>query len=204
MLRPEITKYFNTTENRNIRDDLTFAVQQVRQPKIAIDCGCGAGADISYLVSNGFTVHGFDVEEEAISRCTTRFKNNNNVTLSLASFGTYTYPKASLIVADASLFFCPKPEFTTVWKKIYKSLYPGGIFCGSFLGEEDTMAGPHYKPDYFWPEVAVFEEEGVRAIFANDEILRFNIHKSSGITPQGEPHDWHIYSVVARKPHTNR
>ncbi|MFL0803948.1 MAG: class I SAM-dependent methyltransferase [Agarilytica sp.] len=198
-----ITKYLDATNNRKIREDLIFAVNHLDENKIAIDCGCGAGADISYLVSNGFTVHGFDVEEEAISRCTARFKNNNNVILSLASFSTYTYPKSSLVVADASLFFSPKPEFPTVWKKIYKSLYPGGIFCGSFLGEEDTMAGPHYKPDDFWPEVAVFEEKEVRAIFANDEILRFNVHKSSGITPQGEPHDWHIYSVVARKPYTN-
>ena len=50
----EITKYFESTENRKIREDLVFAVENVIEPKIAIDCGCGAGADINYLVSKGF------------------------------------------------------------------------------------------------------------------------------------------------------
>jgi trans-aconitate methyltransferase len=50
----EITKYFESTENRKIREDLVFAVENVIETKIAIDCGCGAGADINYLVSKGF------------------------------------------------------------------------------------------------------------------------------------------------------
>lgn len=56
-----ITQYFEATANRPIRDDLRFAVEVVPEPKVAIDCGCGAGADIRYLVSNGFTVNGFDI-----------------------------------------------------------------------------------------------------------------------------------------------
>jgi SAM-dependent methyltransferase len=195
-----ISKYFDATENRTIRDDLRFAVESVGEPKIAIDCGCGAGADISYLVSKGFFVHGFDVEDEAISRCNARFQNVDNVYLSKSSFRLYKFPKASLVVADASLFFCPKPEFEEVWRNIYECLNPGGIFCGSFLGPEDTMAGPKYSAVDYWPDVAVFEEEEVKELFAHFEILRFNVHKSSGVTPAGEHHDWHIFSAVAKKP----
>jgi len=198
-----ISKYFEATENRKIREDLIFAVENVDESKVAIDCGCGAGADINYLASKGFIVHGFDVEEESISRCKTRFKNIDNVNLSKSSFSTYNFPKASLVVADASLFFCPKSEFSGVWKNIYECLQPNGIFCGSFLGPEDTMATPKYNADDFWPDVAVFEEEEVMKLFANYEILRFNVHKSSGTTPSGDLHDWHIYSVIAKKPNNH-
>jgi len=111
-----ISKYFEATENRKIREDLIFAVENVDESKVAIDCGCGAGADINYLASKGFIVHGFDVEEESISRCKTRFKNIDNVNLSKSSFSTYNFPKASLVVADASLFFCQNPNSWGDWK----------------------------------------------------------------------------------------
>jgi len=195
-----ISKYFDATENRKVRDDLLFAVEGVGEPKIAIDCGCGAGADISYLVSKGFAVYGFDIEEESISRCKARFKNVGGVTISKSSFNSYTFPRASLVVADASLFFCPKSEFTDVWNNIYECLYPNGVFCGSLLGPEDTMAGPEYSVVDYWPAVAVFEEEEAKELFVNFEILRFNVHRSSGTTPDGNLHDWHIFSVVAKKP----
>ena len=50
----EIKQYYDATENREVHPDLTFAVNYVAGPKIAIDCGCGAGADIEYLLASGF------------------------------------------------------------------------------------------------------------------------------------------------------
>ena len=55
--KEEISKYFDATGSRKIRDDLLFSVSIINEPKIAIDCGCGAGADIEYLLENRFTVH---------------------------------------------------------------------------------------------------------------------------------------------------
>ena len=195
----EIKDYYDATEHREVRSDLIFAVNIVTDPKIAIDCGCGAGADIEYLLASGFKVYGFDIEDESISRCKKRFKHNSDVILSKAEFSLYEYPRASLVIADASLFFCPKTEFDYVWSNIYECLYPNGIFCGSFLGPEDTMAEPIYDKSTFWPEISVFDEKEVRDIFKSYEICRFTEHKTSGKTPQGIPHDWHIYSVVAKK-----
>ena len=195
----EIKEYYDASEDREIRSDLTFAVSLVGDPRIAIDCGCGAGADIEYLVATGFKVYGFDIEDEAIVRCNKRFKNNNDVILTKADFSSYQYPRTSLVVADASLFFCPKTEFDSIWNNIYECLYPEGIFCGSFLGPEDTMAGPVNNKSTFWPDTSFFYEKEVKADFKNYDICRFTEHKTSGKTPQGIPHDWHIYSVVARK-----
>lgn len=194
-----IKQYYDATEHREIRSDLAYAVTIVGDPKIAIDCGCGAGADIQYLLAESFKVYGFDIEDESISRCNKRFENNKDVILSKAGFSSYQYPRASLVVADASLFFCSKSEFDYVWSKIDECLYPNGIFCGSFLGPDDTMAGVKYIKNDFWPDKLVLDEKQVREIFKSYEICRFTEHKISGKTPLGIPHDWHIFSVVAKK-----
>lgn len=200
MTSKEIKKYYDSTKNRDIRSDLKYAIALVNKPKIAIDCGCGAGSDIAYLLTKNFIVYGFDTEVESISRCKKRFDGNNTVILSKDSFASFKYPRASLLIADASLFFCPQNEFDDAWSNMYDCLYPEGIFCGSFLGANDTMAGPGYDRDAFWSDILVFNETQVRSLFnKNYEIHHFTEHRSSGKSPEGEPYDWHVFSVVAKK-----
>lgn len=196
----EVTNYFDATEFRKTRDDLVFAVNRACEPKVAIDCGCGAGSDIDYLVRKGFEVHAFDIEEESIARCRARFEGVEDVFLSRCSFSAFEYPSASLVVADASLFFCPASEFAGVWNRIIACLNPNGVFCGSFLGLEDTMAEPGENHSVLWPDVTAFSETQVRGLLRDLEVLRFNVHKSTGINSQGAVHRWHIFQVVARKP----
>jgi len=199
----EISKYFEATENRDTRDDLKLAIKLVGYPKIAIDCGCGAGSDIAYLRANGFHVHAFDIEEEAIQRCESRFGNDKKVTLSQSTFDQFNYPSASLVVADSSLCFCPEDKFHEVWERIVLSLLPGGVFVGSFLGAKDSMAGPDYKKEAYWPEVLVTSEEKIMHWFRGFKIEAFNEHKSAGVAHDGKPQFWHRYSVIAQKNLTN-
>lgn len=196
----DILEYYDSTFDRETRDDLRFAVSLVDGSKIAIDCGCGAGSDIAFLRSQGFLVYAFDVEHEAIARCRSRFKDDANVLLSQATFSNYIYPSASLILADASLFFCPKTEFATVWRKINESLRVNGIFVGSFLGPEDTMADPKFNEKVLWSEALVVSEEKVKHWLSKFEIISFTEHRSQGISFDGMYHQWHIFSVIARKP----
>lgn len=103
-------------------------------------------------------------------------------------------------MADASLFFSPNSAVKEVWGKIQRSLVRGGVFCGSFLGPNDTMASKSYNRDAYWQDILVFSEKELKLEFATKfEILKFTEHKASGQTPRGVPHDWHIFSVVARK-----
>jgi len=195
----EISEYLDATENRDTRDYLKLAVKLVDGPKIAIDCGCGAGSDIAYLRANEFQVHAFDIESEAIERCRSRFGDDNNVLLTQSTFDGFIYPSASLVVADSSLCFCPENKFDEVWDKITSSLLPGGVFVGSFLGPEDTMAGPNYKKEAFWPDVYVASKEKVMYWHRDFKIESFIEHKSSGVASDGEHQFWHRYSVVAQK-----
>ena len=195
----EISKYFEATEFRGTREDLKRGVSLVDGPRTAIDCGCGAGSDIAFLRTKGFTVYAFDIEPEAIAICQSRFGGDDKVWLSQESFSTFNYPRASLVVADASLFFCPQEEFANVWEKIFSALLPGGIFVGSFLGSEDTMAGPGFDRSAFWPNVLVATEHMVRQWLSPFEVISFNEHRQSGTAPGGTHQRWHIYSVVARR-----
>lgn len=194
-----IQEYFDATEFRDTRDDLKLGLKLVEGPKIAVDCGCGAGSDIAFLRANDFTVHAFDIEPEAIARCQQRFDGDAEVKLSQDSFGTFLYPPASLVVADASLFFCPQDEFQGAWNKVYESLLPNGVFVGSFLGADDTMAGPNYDRKAFWPNVLVATEELLATWLKPFEIVSINEHRKIGTAPGGGHHQWHVYSVVARK-----
>ena len=195
----DIQHYYDATENREIRSDLRFAVNLIGGRKIAVDCGCGAGADIGYLLGEGFTIYGFDLEDEAIARCEKRFGHSKNVNLSKDTFSSFEYPEASLVIADASLFFCPRSQFESVWEKIYQCLYPEGVFCGSFLGPEDAMASPDNDNQALWTDRLIFTEAEVKELFGGYEIVRFTEHKTSGFTPQGAAHNWHIFAVVAKK-----
>ena len=199
MASAEILQYLDATENRLVREDLRTAVGLVEGEKLAIDCGCGAGSDIAFLLSQGFKVHAFDIEPEAIARCKARFSGDSGVSLMVSGFQEFTYPSASLVVADASLFFCPPNHFAEVWNKICQCLRPGGVFVGSFLGAQDTMAGPEFDRQAYWPEVLVTEEAQIRQWFEQFNIIGLKENRASGTAPDGRAHNWHIYSVVAKK-----
>ena len=199
MATEEINKYYSETINRTVREDLIIATDLVGSDKIALDCGCGAGTDISFLRAKGFIVYAFDIEEQSINICREQFKHDEKVFLSQDSFSSYDYPKSTLINADASLFYCTETEFSSVWDNIYDSLQPDGIFCGSFLGPDDQMAKPDYNKQAYWSDVMVFEESELRLKLKRFELIKFAEHNISGLTPTGAPHRWHIYSVVAKK-----
>ena len=205
----EILEYYDSTSNRETRDDLRLAVQLVDDTdvdgsrddeiKVAVDCGCGAGSDIAFLRSKGFIVHAFDMEQESIARSQKRFGDDKDVLLSQATFTTFEYPRASLIVADASLYFCPEDEFHLAWRRITASLLPGGIFVGSFLGPEDTMASPNNNNEALWSEVWISTQKQVREMLNGFETINFTEYRTTGESIGRETHDWHIFSVIARK-----
>lgn len=202
MASDEIRDYYDVTANRKPREQLIKAVSllsELNSDVVAIDCGCGAGSTIAYLREQDLTVHGFDLEAESIERCQSRFVDDARVHLTQAAFRDFVYPNANLIVADASLFFCPRIDFPFVWEKISDALVPGGVFFGGFLGPNDTMASDQYDKEVFWPDVCTFVASELHASFNGFEIVDWIEHEIDGKTAQGEDHHWHIFAVVAIK-----
>lgn len=204
MTTKETKEYYRSSLNSAPRPELQFALKTISDNSIVVDCGCGAGSDIALLRSKGHTVYAFDIDEESIKICEDRFTEDDNVFLSQASFGTYSYPESSLVVADASLFFCPENEFNIFMGKIRKSLHPGGIFCGSFLGKRDTMNSENFNRHAFWGDVLVLTEGEIKNALKGFDIMRWKEFETDGFTPNGKSHHWHIFIVVAKLTRNSR
>ncbi|WP_260681610.1 class I SAM-dependent methyltransferase [Aliiglaciecola sp. M165] len=191
--------YFDSTRDKDIRDELKLASDLSVSKKVAIDCGCGSGSDIGFLLDEGFEVYAFDIEEYAIELCKRRYSRNSKVHLNIATFYDYAYPKTNLFVADSSLFFCHPNKFESVWQEICASLEPNGVFCGSFLGPKDSMIGSGGARTRYWDDLLVLSEERIIQLFENFSIKLFSEHLQEGINIEGAQHRWHIYSLVAKK-----
>ncbi|RED51517.1 class I SAM-dependent methyltransferase [Aestuariispira insulae] len=165
-----------------------------RPEKTAIDMGCGSGRDFSHLLENGFSVHAFDAEQRSIDLCRVRFGGHPRLTLRHCGFDGFDYPKADLVLAWASLYFCPADKFDLVWGRIQSALKPGGYFCGDFLGVRDSWVADECRA------MASFTEEASRAFLQGLEIEMFHIRDEAGQTVAGREKHWHTFTVLARKP----
>ena len=193
-------EYYETTRDRAPDPILEFACDRVSPslPKVAVDCGCGAGRGVDLMRRRGFYVHAFDVEAEGVAVCRKRFAEDPEVRVSQAGFAEFDYPRASLVVAINSLFFCSPGEFETGWGKIMESLIPGGIFFGTFVGPHDSWADPGFvleeAPDL---KVLIHSEEKVRSLLSRHKFLALDIKDYDGVTALGSKKHWHLISVVA-------
>ena len=160
---------------------------------VAIDCGCGTGSDIAHLASLGYQTHGFDINTDAISICTQRFKNEPLVTISQAAFENFEYPTTGAILAYSSLFFAEPDCFSKTWLSITSTLVIGGVFIGDFMGEQDSWAGTYRT------STAPLTKHQVTELFMNFEIINFYERKEFGKTSLGKIKKWHTFSVIAVK-----
>ncbi|WP_263078921.1 methyltransferase domain-containing protein [Endozoicomonas sp. Mp262] len=159
----------------------------------AIDCGCGTGADISFLVEKGYEVSGFDMHQESVKICSDRFHGNPNVDISQSHFIDFNYFDCGLVLANLSLFFCEPKDFSEVWSKIDDAILPGGVFCGDFMGFRDSWVTDCDTT------VCPLTEEQVNGLFSGYKVEQFKENDSQGVTALGVTKHWHIYQVIAKK-----
>lgn len=187
-------QYYEKALSRSHSKRTEFAVRLNKSTlKIAIDCGCGTGSDIQYLKQQGYQVHGFDINPDAIAICKERFSTNALVDISEASFELFDYPKTGLVIAHSSLFFADPQMFYSTWEAIQSSIEVGGVFAGDFMGPKDSWA-----QGYRIPTTSLSESE-VRSLFSSFEIIQFNERDETAKTSLGRNKHWHSYSVVAIK-----
>ncbi|MBM1145120.1 class I SAM-dependent methyltransferase [Alcanivorax sp. ZXX171] len=165
-------------------------------PRIAIDAGCGAGRDALFLIEEGYEVHAFDASEEAIARLEKSASGLLERVLlpRVCSFENFEYPRSSLINACSSLFFCRPDAFPTAWEKMSQSLMKDGLFCGHFMGPNDSWASMGRG------DLTVHSRSELEGLFAgNFDVLDIHEHDAEGRTLLGRTKRWHTYSVLARK-----
>lgn len=161
--------------------------------RVAVDVGCGAGRDARYLLEQGFEVHAFDQDADAIGHLQD-LGEHPGFTARQCRFEDFDYPRADLISACSSLFFCPPAAFERAWQKIAQALRPGGVFCGHFMGPQDSWAQMDRD------DLSIHRREQLDALFEGFELLDVHEHNQPGRTLVGREKHWHTWSVLARKP----
>ncbi|MDQ7728629.1 methyltransferase domain-containing protein [Halomonas sp. SpR8] len=191
-------RYLEKSLNAPVYPPLKQSLELVESslPKVAVDAGCGSGRDAMYLMEHGFTVHAFDKSDAAISRVREVGGRHIDKTLfpMVSSFERFVYPKTVLVNACSSLFFCDPERFAGAWQNLTNSLLKGGVFCGHFMGPNDSWAkmGRGNLTIHAYSEIqALFNGQ-----FMIIDIVELN---TEGTTLLGKTKHWHVYSVVAQK-----
>lgn len=160
---------------------------------VAVDCGCGTGSDIDYLLKVGYTVYGFDSNPQAIEICNKRFEDQERVYLTESAFENFSYPKMGLLMANNSLYFADPKCWDNTWQRMCDALLPKGVLVANFMGPKDSWANQYRSA------TLPLEQDQLEAMLADFDIFQLNERDEIGTTAIGKEKHWHTYSVVAIK-----
>jgi tellurite methyltransferase len=189
--------YYEENDGREPRELLLEVLARYEEPGRAVDLGCGAGIETLAMLTRGWRVFATDAEEEAIERVRRRVppKLAERLETRVARMEDVELPRANLLLASFSLFFCDPGRFADVWRRIGDSLAGGGRFVGELLGDRDTWA-----PE---DDMSSFSASEARALFDGWAIERFDEEDEDGDACSGPKH-WHVFHIVARTPVDDR
>lgn len=193
-----IEYYKATTKKSKPRNTLLQAIdffdRENRDPKLAIDLGCGAGLDSLALLNSGWTVIAIDSQPAAISNllAITPTIVHHRLSAEVVFFETIHYlPESHLINASFSLPFLARQQFYKFWAVIENSVYPDGRFSGTFFGEKDGWKSR--------ADMTFLTLEELRHLFARFNIEWFEEEETVHPDAAGYEKFWHKYFVVAKK-----
>ncbi len=199
----ESLAYYRYSSKRPPRELLVttlrhLATESTRaRPGRAIDLGFGGGTDTLELLRNGWTVLAVDGQAAAADFLARRVppRRRRALTTVVAPMQEVELPPADLVYASYSLPFLRRPEFRTVWRRIFASLRPGGHFAGQLFGDRDTWSGDRSMS--FWRRA-----EAVRWT-AGYRVELFRETDEEGTAFSGPKH-WHVYDLILEKPPRGR
>lgn len=119
-------------------------MKQDGQVHQAVDLGFGVGHNALDLLKRGWKITAIDANWEAVARLSERVRkedpSNVNMKIVLSRFeDLQAFPPCRFFLASRSLPFANADNFPLLWQKIKASLKPGGIFCGTFYGDQHLL-----------------------------------------------------------------
>ncbi len=160
---------------------------------IALDLGCGSGAEAEYLAKNGMMVDAIDKSEAAIAYATERCRGLT-VDAIQGDFREFDLRPNyyALAVAISALPFVPKEECRALIERVKNSLKPSAAIIIGVYGLEHAWAA---RADMsFW----LIDE--FKALWDGWEILTMNEYKGPWPLVSGEEIFQHRIHLVAKKP----
>ncbi len=111
----------------------SLANQFVQENSIVYDLGCSLGAATlsirEQVETKNYEIIGIDNSQAMVERCQQHlcaFRSPIKTTICQADILDFDYRKASLIVINFTLQFLDKPSRSTLLKRLYEVLQPGG------------------------------------------------------------------------------
>lgn len=101
--------------------------------KTAIDLGCGAGNDVLYLLHNQYQVTAVDKEGKVVDIVTKRISDSSKLRFIIEDFEKVKLPKADLMLANLSVFFCKPEYFKHFMEEVKKNIKAQGYFVRKFF-----------------------------------------------------------------------
>ena len=164
-----------------------------RPPGVAVDLGCGSGAETLELLRRGWQVHAVDADSSGIALLEAsvppevRPRLHTHVT----RFEDFELPSCDLVWSGFSLPYCAAAQWPLLWSHIVAALNVNGRFAGDIFGNKHAWAVE--------PEVHVLTEAALRHQLEGLVIEAFDIE--DGLRPSGgELTRWHAFGIAARKP----
>lgn len=163
------------------------------EPRVAVDLGCGAGRDTRELLRRGWRVVAVDKEPQAIVRlrAATAPGDLARLSTSVEDIGEALVARCDLVNANLSLPFLEAEGWSHAWGQIRSGVVPGGRVAAMLFGDRDAR---------FSPEMTCPPEGEIRALLDGFEIELWTELEEDGETALGEPHHFHRFDVVARRP----
>ncbi len=160
---------------------------------IALDLGCGSGAEAEFLAKNGFMVDAIDKSDAAIAYTTQRCQGLTVDAIS-GDFREFTLRPNyyTIAVAINSLPFLKKEECRTLLEGVKASLKPGGAIIVGVYG-----------PEHAWSkraDMSFWTVEEFKTLWDGWEILNMNEYKGPWPLVSGEDIFQHRIHLVAKKP----
>jgi tellurite methyltransferase len=182
--------YYQATLDKPLHDVYRILEPHLPKSGIAVDLGCGVGTATLFLAEMGLEVYAIDLQPQAVAILRSRLPAGANVHAEVADMATWEIPACEVVVAGFSLFFLNQEQLEALWPRLVKSIRPGGLFSGQFLGPNDEWAGKGH---------ALVDGASLRSMLAEFDLIHYDEVDREGQTALGNAKHWHVFHVVARK-----
>ena len=188
--KPEWKNYYERTRNTHIPKVVLEAVGFVTNKNKAIDLGAGALRDTEFFIDQGFQVTALD-SSPLLSKEAERF-DKEKITVVQSTLENFDFPEKEydMVSAILSLLFVRPDMFNEVIEKIKKSLKKDGIFCATFVGNnDDKTLGYGFG----------HTKEEVQLLLSDMEIISLKEQEGEGRLVSGTTKYSHRFDVIAKK-----
>jgi len=190
--------YYRAVAGKQARETLlaalaAFDAEPAREPREAVDLGCGEGRDTAELLRRGWRVLAIDAEPVAFDHLLRRVPAEHRPRLltRVCTLEDADWPEADLVNASYTLPFVSPARFDAVWRRIVRAVRPGGRFAGQLFGERDDWAT--------LPDRTHHARSALDTLL--DAFVLESLREEEKDEPDalGNPKHWHVFHVVARK-----